>query len=123
MFNPASFNIAQKAKTIGAAAIVLLATANTFANAADNQSPAALEHHACAISMGLHQPGDLYDTCVRTLDQTLSGSARVRAVSVARSTCAQEGLTPGTPGYAVCVVSAAQSPVDAGDYQAPALIH
>jgi hypothetical protein len=58
MFHPASFNISQRAKIIGSAAIVLLASASTFANAADNPSR-ALEHHACAVSMGLHQPAGL----------------------------------------------------------------
>ena len=124
MFHPASFNISQGAKIIGAAAIVvLLASASTIANAADNPSRAALEHHACAVSMGLHQPGSLYDTCVRTLDQTLSELAQARAVSTGRSTCAQQGFQPGMPGFAVCVVNAAQSPADAGGYQAPALVH
>jgi hypothetical protein len=33
-------------------------SANTFANAAGNSSRMALEHHACAVIMGLHQPGD-----------------------------------------------------------------
>ena len=120
MFHPTSFNISQRAKIIGSAAIVLLASASTFANAADNP---ALEHHACAVSMGLHQPGNLYDTCVRTLDQTLSELAQSRAVSTGRSTCAQQGFQPGSPGFAVCVVNAAQSPADAGGYQAPALVH
>jgi hypothetical protein len=123
MFHPASFNISQRAKIIGSAAIVLLASASTFANAADNPSRAALEHHACAVSMGLHQPGNLYDTCVRTLDQTLSELAQARAVSTGRSTYAQQGFQPGMPGFAVCVVNAAQSPADAGGYQAPALVH
>jgi hypothetical protein len=30
------------------------------------------EHYACAVVMGLHLPGDLYDTCVRSLDKSLS---------------------------------------------------
>ena len=35
---------------------------NTSANTAENSSRTALEHNACAVVMGLHQPGDLYDT-------------------------------------------------------------
>src|SRR5204862_2497476 len=72
---------------IGAAAIALLASANTFANAAENSTQSALEHHACAIVMGLHQPGDLYDTCIRSLDKTLSELDQARLVSADRNTC------------------------------------
>jgi hypothetical protein len=110
MFHPASFNISQRAKIIGFAAIVLLASASTFANAADNPSRAALEHHACAVSMGLHQPGNLYDTCIRSLSKTLSELDQARLVSTGRSICAQQGLKRGTPAFAVCVVNAEQSP-------------
>jgi hypothetical protein len=56
----------------GVAAIALLAAAHTSARAAEASSQMAHEHHACAVVMGLHQPGDLYDTCVRSLDKTLS---------------------------------------------------
>jgi hypothetical protein len=63
-------------KIIGAAAIALLASAHSFANAAENSTRMAREHHACAVVMGLHQPGDLYDTCIRSLNKTLSGLDR-----------------------------------------------
>jgi len=105
-------------KIIGAAAIALLASAHTFANAAENSTRMAREHHACAVVMGLHQPGDLYDTCIRSLNKTLSELDQARLVSADRSTCAQEGLNPGTPAFSVCVVTAEQSPADAGRYQA-----
>jgi hypothetical protein len=49
-------------KTIAAAAVALLAAGNTFASAAENPTRTAKEHHACAVIMGLHQSGDLYDT-------------------------------------------------------------
>jgi hypothetical protein len=101
-------------KVIGLAAIALLASANTFANAAESPSRKALEQHACAVVMGLHQPGDLYDTCIRSLNKSLSGLDEARIVSTARNTCAQDGLKSGTPGFAVCVVNAEQSPADAG---------
>lgn len=114
MFHPTSFNISRRAKIIGSAAVILLASASTFANAADNPSRAALEHHACAVSMGLHQPGNLYDTCIRSLSKTLSELDQTRLGSTDRSICAQQGLKPGTPAFAVCVVNAEQSPADAG---------
>jgi hypothetical protein len=131
MFRLASSNTAQAqaygrsgrqaaapAKIIGAAAIALLASANTFANAAENASRIALEHHACAVVMGLHQPGDLYDTCVRSLNKSLSELDQAQLTSTDRSVCAQQGLKPGTPAFAVCVVNAEQSPANAGRYQA-----
>lgn len=54
------------------------ASADIFANAAGNSSRMALEQHACSVVMGLHQPGDLYDTCVRSLNKTLSELDRAR---------------------------------------------
>jgi hypothetical protein len=97
-------------KIIGAAAIALFASANTFANAAENSSRLALVHHACTVVLGLHQPGGLYNTCVRSLSKTLSELDQARLVSTGRSICAQQGLKRGTPAFAVCVVNAEQSP-------------
>jgi hypothetical protein len=93
---------------IGAAAIALLAASKTFAQAAENSTRMAREHHACAVVMGLPQPGDLYDTCVSSLDKTLSELHQARLLSTNRSGCAQAGLRPGTPAFAVCVVDAEQ---------------
>src|SRR2546423_14710487 len=75
---------------VGAAAVALLASANTFANAAENSTQMAREHHACAVVMGLHQPGDLYDTCIRSLNKSLSELNQVRKVSTDRTKCPQE---------------------------------
>src|SRR5271166_1699079 len=69
---------------VGAAAIALIAFAHTSANAAENSSRMAQEHHARAVVMGLHQPGDLYDTCIRSLNKTLSELDRARLVSTDR---------------------------------------
>jgi len=101
-------------KIITVAAIALLTAANTFANAAESPTRIAREHHACAVIMGLHQPGDLYDTCIRSLDKTLSELDQAKLVLTNRTTCAREGLNLGTPAFAVCVVDAARSPADAG---------
>jgi hypothetical protein len=111
------------AKIIGAAAIDLFTFAHTAANAAESASRMALEHHACAVVMGLHQPGDLYDTCIRSLDKSLSELDQARLASTDRSVCAQQGLEPGTPAFAVCVVNAEQSPADAGRQQAMVPVH
>src|SRR6516165_7710104 len=99
-------------KIITVAAVALLAAANTFASA-------AREHHACAVIMGLHQPGDLYDTCIRSLDKTLSELDQAKLVSTNRTRCAREGLKPGTPAFAVCVVDADRSPASAAMRQSP----
>jgi hypothetical protein len=103
-------------KIIGSAAIALLASANTFANAAENPSRVAQEHHACAVVLGLDPSGRRYRTCISSLDRSLSEWDQVRLAESKRSACAQKGLTPGTPGYAVCVVDAEQSSVNAGSY-------
>lgn len=100
--------------TLGAATIALLACANAVAQAPGNSSRMAQEQHACAVVMGLHQPGNLYDTCIRSLDKTLSELDRTRAASGIRSGCAEEGLKPGTPAFATCVVNAEESRPPAG---------
>jgi hypothetical protein len=105
-------------KVAGAAAIALFAAGNTLANAAENPARMAHEEHACAVVMGLHRPGDLYDTCIRSLNKTLSELDQASLVSRNQSGCAQKGLMPGTSAFAVCVVDAEQSPADAGSYQA-----
>jgi hypothetical protein len=101
-------------KIIAVAAVALFAEANRFASAAENSTRIAREHHACAVIMGLHQPGDRYDTCIRSLDKTLSELDRAGLVSANPTRCAQERLTPGTPAFAVCVVAAERSPADVG---------
>jgi len=126
MFRPASSNIIQThgydrpgrraaVKILGAAAIALLASANIFASA-QNSSRMERVHHACAVVMGLHQPGDLYDTCIRSLRKTLSELDQARLISTERSACAQKGFKPGTPAFAVCVVDTEQSPAGAGHH-------
>ena len=109
-------------KIIAAAAVALLAAANTFASAAENSTRMAREHHACAVIMGLHQTGDLYDTCISSLEKTLSGLDQAKLVSTVRTACAQQGIKPGSPAFAVCVVHAEQSPADGGGNAAIAAV-
>jgi hypothetical protein len=96
-------------KIIGAAAIALLAAGNNLANAAENPARTAQEQHACAVVLGLDPLGRRYDACIRSLDRSLSQLDYARLVSTGRDTCAREGLQPGTPAFAVCVVKAEQS--------------
>ena len=70
----------------------------------------AQEHHACAVVLGLDPSDDRYDTCVRSLDRSLSDWDQARLVESNRTACAEKGLQPGTPAFAVCVVNAGQSP-------------
>jgi hypothetical protein len=102
----------------GAVTFALFFSAHAFAQPPATSARMAQEQHACAIIMGLHQPGDLYDTCISSLDKTLSALDRAQLVATDRSACAQRGLNPGTPASAVCVVDAEQSPVPGGPYAA-----
>jgi hypothetical protein len=104
------------AKFVGAAAFVLLASTHAFAGAVVSAPLLAEEHHACAVVMGLQQPGDLYDTCIRSLDKSLFELGQSRLVQSDRTACAQRGLKPGTSGFAVCVVNAEQARADIGHY-------
>ena len=115
---------AGSAKLAGAVGfITLLASSGTVANAAETSSRMAQERHACAVVMGLHKPGDLYDTCIRSLNKTLSEFDQARQVSKDRSACVQEGRQPGTRAFALCVVNAEQSPTDASRYAGIVPIH
>ena len=90
---------------VGAVACVFLASAVVFADAAENSPRAAQVQHACAVVMGL-EPGELYDTCVRSLNRSLSDLDQGRRMSAGRSTCAGKGLKPGTAAFGDCVVDA-----------------
>jgi hypothetical protein len=139
MFPPTSSNIAQtqahgslgrrarravaSAMTAGAATIALLAGASSFASAAENSPRMAQEQYACTVVMGLHRPGDLYDTCLRSLDKSLSELDQARRTSTDRNACARDGFVPNTPGYAVCVEGAERSPTEAAPYRATVSVH
>src|SRR5262245_58214495 len=80
---------------LGAAAIALLASGSTFTHAAGNPSRMAQEQHACAVVMGLRQPGDLYDTCIRSLEKTLSGLDQARLVRPTGAHVPRKGYSAG----------------------------
>jgi hypothetical protein len=96
-----------------AAAVVLLASAGTLANAAENAARLAQEQHACAAVLGLDPSTHRYNACLRSLDQSLdralSERAYARSVSTDRNTCDRDGLQPGMPAFAVCVEKAVRS--------------
>jgi hypothetical protein len=95
-------------KIISAAAIALLAAGNNLANATENPARTAQEQHACAVVRGLDPLERRYDACIRSLDRSLSEWDYARLVSTDHGTCAQEGLQPGMPAFATCVVKAQQ---------------
>ena len=75
----------------------------TSAQAGEDLSRMAREHHACTVIMGLYSSGALYKACIRSLDQALSGLDQARQMSTKQSACAREGLRPGTPSFSACV--------------------
>jgi hypothetical protein len=100
---------AKAAPVITAVAVIVgLAFAPVSAGAAEDSSRMAREQHACAVVMGLHQPGDLYDTCIRSLSKSLSGLDQARVAEKERTLCSQDGFKPGTRALAVCEVTAEQ---------------
>jgi hypothetical protein len=76
---------------------------NSSAQAPTELSRMSREQHACAVVMGLREPGDLYLACIRSLDRTLSGLKQAREASALRNTCARAGLRPGTQSFAACL--------------------
>jgi hypothetical protein len=72
---------------------------------AQGDSRMAREQHACSVIMGLDPRQALYDTCMTSLDKTLSQLDQARQVSIRRDECAQAGLTLGTPSFAGCVMT------------------
>ena len=96
-------------KIVGAAAIALLAAGNTLANAAENPGRLVQEQHACAVVLGLNSSGRRYDACIRSLERSMSEWDYARTVSADREACARQGLQPGAPDFAVCVINAEQS--------------
>ena len=107
----------------GQRAAALDTSTNTFANAAGNSSRMAREHHACAVVMGLHQPGDLMTHAIRSLNKSLAELDQGRLVRSDRIACAQRGLRPGTSGFAVCVVNAEQAAMGARRSEAVSSVH
>jgi hypothetical protein len=76
---------------------------NSSVQASEEVSRMGREQHACAVVMGLHQPGALYLACIRSLDKTLSGLEQAREASALRNTCARAGFRPGTHSFATCL--------------------
>lgn len=103
-------------KLVGATVIAVLAGANNFANGAENSSRISQEHHACAVVLGLDPSDRQYDTCIRSLDRSLTEWDQAQAVQTNRRVCTEKGLEPGTGDFAVCVVKAEQSPTIADGY-------
>jgi hypothetical protein len=108
-----SARAAHSVQITAAAAVVLLASAGTLANAAVNAARLAREQHACAVVLGLDPSSHRYNACLRSLDQSLdralSERAYARSVSTDRNTCDRDSLQPGTQAFAICVEKALRS--------------
>jgi hypothetical protein len=89
---------------ISGAAVAVLAPALAFGQAAQNLPQTAREHHACALIMGLDPAGELYGTCIRSVDRSLAEWDNQKLVETGRNACFQQGLKPGTSGFADCVL-------------------
>jgi hypothetical protein len=72
----------------------------------------AQEHHACGVVIGLDPSTAPYQTCIVSLERSLSELAQAQDVQRSRLSCAQEGLAPGTSGFAACVVGAGLAPME-----------
>jgi hypothetical protein len=55
-----------------------LASTRAFADVTQGSSRMAQEHHACAVVLGLDPSEHPHDTCIRSLDRTLSESDQAR---------------------------------------------
>jgi hypothetical protein len=98
---------ARSAKLAGAAVVItLLASPQTFADAAEGSSRIAQERHACAVVLGLSPSDRRYGTCIRSLDRSLAEWDQAQLVQTDRRGCSDKGLEPGTSAFAVCVVNA-----------------
>jgi hypothetical protein len=104
-----SQSVALLNRHLAAAAVVLLASATTLANAAENPARLAREQHTCAVVLGLDPSSHRYNACLRSLDRSLSEWDYAQGVSTDRNTCERERLQPGTPAFARCVVKAVPS--------------
>jgi hypothetical protein len=110
---------ARSANLAGAATVIaLLASPQTFANAAEGSSRMAQERHACAVVLGLDPSDRRYETCIRSLDRSLAEWDQAQMVQTDRRACSDKGLEPGTSAFAFCVVNAEQSPTNTGGHGA-----
>jgi hypothetical protein len=69
-----------------------------------------------SVVLGYDPSDRRYDTCIRSLDRSLAEWDQSQAVQSVRRACSEKGLEPGTPAFAVGVVTAEQSPTNFGGY-------
>ncbi|HTR17147.1 MAG TPA: hypothetical protein VMI52_08960 [Acetobacteraceae bacterium] len=92
-------------------AICLLAAACVTPGLAAEQpdgTQLAREHQACAVDMGYMPNNAGYEVCVsslrRSLAETKAAEARSQDIVAANARCEQQGLQPGMPAFANCVL-------------------
>ena len=77
---------------------VLLLTVIPAALADPQTDRAAREQHACAVILGLNPSNASYDTCVQSLDRSLSAAPQAKEAAA----CAYVGLGSADRGYGPC---------------------
>jgi hypothetical protein len=79
----------------------LLLTAIPAALADPQTDRAAREQHACAVILGLNPSNASYDTCVQSLDRSLSAAPQAKEAAA----CAYVGLGSADRGYGPCAAA------------------
>lgn len=100
--------------SVACVTIALIVSAGGFTQEQAGASRQARVEHACAVIMGLHRPGNPYDTCVRGLERNLSELDRAQMAASGRTACLSHGYQPGTPVFATCEVSAEEAVASTG---------
>jgi hypothetical protein len=84
-----------------ALAAALLLTAIPAALADPQTDRAAREQHACAVILGLNTSNASYDTCVQSLDRSLSAAPQAKEAAA----CAYVGVGSADRGYGACAAA------------------
>jgi hypothetical protein len=100
---PASQGMAS-AVVVGAATFMLV-PALAFGQATPNSPRFSREQHACSVILGLGQSGQLYETCISSLNRSLAEWDKQELVETERNTCIRNGFEPGTRSFADCVLN------------------
>jgi hypothetical protein len=104
-FLPPDTKPSHQGRGYAAVIFVFALFAASASNAADADMSArkAQLHHACADVMGLNPSESPYQSCVLSLQQSLSHIDDATQVDRARHACEGRGLKPDSRDFAVCV--------------------
>ena len=94
---------------LSVAFVALIGCAAPPAQATQDPVRSATIAHACKDIMGFYPGETLYESCVLSLKQTMASVDEAAGVQARREACGNEGLIPGTPAFARCVVKSSQT--------------